>query len=187
MGAATSSLLSLFRCPMSHMVMEDPVSDPCGHTFERSQITGWLRGHSYCPLSAANPLAIDQLTPNEVIKDAFMFLKAKGEKSSSPEEKEVIDKAVCYLRSHPRLPAAQAFPIRLKEAAHQCGERIIDAAADCAGKTLGAAGDCVTGTVDAAGDCASSTIGVATTCTRESIAKAGVAAAGFKDCLEKLC
>lgn len=40
-----------FACPLTLEVMHDPVSDPCGHTFERTAITEWLRHDSCCPIS----------------------------------------------------------------------------------------------------------------------------------------
>ena len=43
---------SSFVCPLTHTLLQDPVSDLCGHTFERQAIEAWLnRGHVCCPIS----------------------------------------------------------------------------------------------------------------------------------------
>ncbi|OEU14587.1 hypothetical protein FRACYDRAFT_269613 [Fragilariopsis cylindrus CCMP1102] len=42
-----------YICPLTLQLMEDPVNDECGHTFERRAILDWLKtsGNGCCPLS----------------------------------------------------------------------------------------------------------------------------------------
>ena len=58
-----------FVCPLSYRVMEDPVSDLCGHTFERTAIEAWIaRGNSCCPISRKS-LTIDDLKLNHFLAE----------------------------------------------------------------------------------------------------------------------
>ena len=38
-----------FLCPITQMIMRDPVTTICGHTFERESIVTWFRAHATCP------------------------------------------------------------------------------------------------------------------------------------------
>lgn len=39
-----------FLCPITHELMNDPVIDPDGNSYERSAIEDWLRQHSTSPI-----------------------------------------------------------------------------------------------------------------------------------------
>ena len=56
-----------FYCPISFEVMDDPVSDAEGNTYERRVIEQWLASHDVSPLSNA-PLAHKHLAPNRALK-----------------------------------------------------------------------------------------------------------------------
>jgi hypothetical protein len=60
-------------CPLSYELLTDPVIDPCGHTFEKSYIVGWLNINPICPLSK-HPLSLANLVPNRVAQDAAELL-----------------------------------------------------------------------------------------------------------------
>lgn len=49
------------ECPIGFNVMEDPVRDDCGHTFDRKNISRWLLTDSRCPISRQ---VITNLTPD---------------------------------------------------------------------------------------------------------------------------
>lgn len=58
-----------FVCPLSYRVMEEPVQDLCGHTFERRAIEAWIaRGNQCCPISRKN-LTPNNLTPNHLLAE----------------------------------------------------------------------------------------------------------------------
>ena len=58
-----------FVCPLSYRVMDDPVQDLCGHTFERTAIEAWIaRGNQCCPISRKG-LTRDNLKPNHLLAE----------------------------------------------------------------------------------------------------------------------
>ena len=59
-----------YRCTISHDIMRDPVVDPEGNSYERSEIETWLRAHPVSPLTRTR-LTIDMLKPNRALKDAI--------------------------------------------------------------------------------------------------------------------
>ena len=69
----TNSLSDLLIDPISYELMQDPVIDPCGHTFERVQIQGWLRINASCPLSR-RPMTAANLINNLIVRDALEVL-----------------------------------------------------------------------------------------------------------------
>ena len=54
-------------CPISHEMLEDPVSTSDGHTYERKAIEAWLQNHSTSPITGL-PLPDKSLKPNFAIK-----------------------------------------------------------------------------------------------------------------------
>eukprot|EP00961_Rhodomonas_salina_P072639 975970-Rhodomonas_salina.1 len=64
-----------FVCPISHEIMDDPVMDPEGNTYERQRIEEWLGRESRSPLTNSE-LSKSQLVPNRALKDSIQeFLK----------------------------------------------------------------------------------------------------------------
>ena len=59
-----------FLCSITHEVMQEPVMDREGHTFERSAIGSWLQGHDTCPISR-HRLELADLIPNRALLDAI--------------------------------------------------------------------------------------------------------------------
>eukprot|EP01079_Euglenida_sp_SAG-EU17-18_P002325 gene2325-3161_t len=49
--------------PISMELLQNPVMDPCGHTFEKKLIRHWVRIHGNCPISRKK-LTVRQLVPN---------------------------------------------------------------------------------------------------------------------------
>lgn len=69
-----------FECPITMSMMRDPVIDPDGYTYERTAIESWISEHGTSPFTR-NPITIDQLAPNRVLKDAIL---AYGGATESP-------------------------------------------------------------------------------------------------------
>mmetsp|Transcript_14225 Transcript_14225/g.35936 ORF Transcript_14225/g.35936 Transcript_14225/m.35936 type:complete len:872 (-) Transcript_14225:361-2976(-) len=62
---------SMFICPITQELMENPVVAADGYSYEGSAIEEWLRsGHSSSPMTNA-PLAHQQLTPNFTMRSAI--------------------------------------------------------------------------------------------------------------------
>ena len=63
------------QCPISLEIMEDPVSTPSGHTYDRKNIEEHIRRYRNDPVTK-RPLRIDQLTSNYSIKALIQKHKA---------------------------------------------------------------------------------------------------------------
>lgn len=88
-----------FYCPISGDLMIDPVSDPEGNTYERTQIITWLERNSTSPITRS-PLIESNLIPNvalrkaiDEIRDRLQSDQLKIDSSIAElEVKEYIDK-----------------------------------------------------------------------------------------------
>ena len=70
----------MFICPISLVIMQDPVQTTSGHTFERSAIEDWFRGHNTCPLT--NEEIPNTLTPNFALRSVIeTYLKGVEEEA----------------------------------------------------------------------------------------------------------
>ena len=63
-----------FRCPISGALMQDPVVDPEGNTFDRASIERWLARNPTSPLTRS-PLTAGQLKPNRALADSLEAFK----------------------------------------------------------------------------------------------------------------
>jgi len=114
-----------FVCPITHAVMQDPVVDPHGHTFERKAIHAWLRRRTCCPL-AREPLHPQELAPNGVLAaeiDDWRRSCATAGLSLDDEELSAHDLSTDVYaepvsRSFP--PGFLCLPRQPPEAASQC-------------------------------------------------------------------
>ena len=61
-------------CPISHEILEDPVSTSDGHTYERRSIETWLSNHNTSPITGLI-LPDKLLRPNFAIKVALQTYK----------------------------------------------------------------------------------------------------------------
>lgn len=59
-----------FCCPITGDIMDDPVMDQQGHSYERRAIEAWLTKHQTSPTSRL-PLTREQLIPNRSLHDAI--------------------------------------------------------------------------------------------------------------------
>lgn len=66
-----------FTCPISHDLMENPMVDHEGNTYERTYIFQWLNSHNTSPISR-NALSVGQLSPNRALKDLIEKYKQEN-------------------------------------------------------------------------------------------------------------
>jgi hypothetical protein len=66
-SAAPSDAPAEFTCLLTHVVMQDPVVDPEGNTYERHAIEQWLQVKPESPVTRA-PMTAAQLAPNRALK-----------------------------------------------------------------------------------------------------------------------
>lgn len=59
-----------YKCSITHELMNDPVVDNDGNSYERDAIEEWLRNHSTSPITRS-PLSISQLRPNRGLQSAI--------------------------------------------------------------------------------------------------------------------
>ncbi len=57
-----------FICPITVSIMNEPVSDSDGNTFEKEAIIKWITQHGNSPITR-NPMTIDKLVPNRALKE----------------------------------------------------------------------------------------------------------------------
>ena len=65
-----------FYCPITGELMDDPVSDNEGHTYERSAITKWLSKNNTSPMTR-NGLYMNNLKPNISLKKSIDSIREK--------------------------------------------------------------------------------------------------------------
>ncbi|KAL3144209.1 hypothetical protein ABBQ32_003989 [Trebouxia sp. C0010 RCD-2024] len=70
LDARTSPALSLFNCPLTKVVLQDPVILADGHTYERNAVEEWLQLRDTSPVTGA-VLPHKRMLPNVLIKQAL--------------------------------------------------------------------------------------------------------------------
>jgi hypothetical protein len=76
-----------FTCLLTHGVMQDPVMDPEGNTYERRAIEQWLQVKPESPVTRA-PMTAVQLVPNRALKsliEAYLSSSVPGAASEPAE------------------------------------------------------------------------------------------------------
>ncbi len=67
-----------FLCPISHELMDTPMVDQEGNTYEKINICNWLSNHNTSPITR-NPLSIDHLSLNRSLRNIIEdYKKSKG-------------------------------------------------------------------------------------------------------------
>jgi hypothetical protein len=69
-----------YNCPITFGLMNDPVIDPEGNTFERAAIENWIRAHNTSAITR-NPVSVKDLYPNNAI--ARLLEEEKGRSEGS--------------------------------------------------------------------------------------------------------
>ena len=70
-----------FYCPITGELMNDPVSEPAGHTYEKSAITKWLSKNNTSPMTR-NGLNINLLNQIFHLKKVLILLKINYQKNN---------------------------------------------------------------------------------------------------------
>lgn len=74
-----------FLCCITHAVMQDPVMDPEGNTYEHSAILEWLTNHNRQSPITRNSLHAHQLVPNRALRDTIQSSQW-GSATTTPSE-----------------------------------------------------------------------------------------------------
>lgn len=115
MASVSSNLSDIFTCPLSYEILIDPVSDHCGHTFERQYIVAWLGRSQTCPLSKL-PCQPGDLRPNLIVKAALEVLAHQPTEPRDAESQADVDLAVRGIQERIAADQREGIPSRMKEA-----------------------------------------------------------------------
>lgn len=74
-GNVNHEEIRALSCPITLEVMDDPVIDREGNTYERIAIEEWIRAHGASPITRSR-LSVSELTPNRIVKDIIDRLPA---------------------------------------------------------------------------------------------------------------
>jgi hypothetical protein len=101
-----------FLCPITLLVMNDPVIGSDGRTYERAAIMQWLRTNPHSPLTR-EPMTLSSLKPNYALKSAIERYQ-KESRTGAPKTKPVpkatpVPKAV--KKPLPSEPVPQLIPM----------------------------------------------------------------------------
>jgi len=66
-GNNPSDLLDSLKCPITYELFHDPVIGSDGHTYERENITAWIKKHATSPITR-EPMSLSSLRPNYIVK-----------------------------------------------------------------------------------------------------------------------
>jgi len=73
-------LEDVFVCPITNEIMNDPVIDPQGNSYERKAIENWVAEHGTSQVTGTQ-LSVDQLYPNRALKSIIIHEKMRNDKS----------------------------------------------------------------------------------------------------------
>lgn len=71
-----------FYCPLTQEVMEDPVIDHEGNSYERAAITNWLERNATSPITRS-PLQLFQLSPNRALRELIQAHAPAGARAGA--------------------------------------------------------------------------------------------------------
>jgi Mg-chelatase subunit ChlD len=78
------------HCPITGMIMTDPVQTPSGHSYQREAILQWLEHNQNDPMTR-DPLYSNQLTDNRALKDTIEILLQSGQEVPHSVQPQVVD------------------------------------------------------------------------------------------------
>jgi hypothetical protein len=79
-----------FYCPITGDLLVEPVTDPAGHTYEKTSILKWLGVKNVSPLTQA-PLYPDDLTDNIAMKRSIDSIRDKLQSDQLKVESKIMD------------------------------------------------------------------------------------------------
>ncbi len=91
-----------FMCPITMVLMKDPVLATDGFTYEKEAIEQWLRSNTKSPMTR-EPMRLDGLRPNRALRDAIQRWELDKQSSSS---KKTRSKEKSPAPSAPSAPAS---------------------------------------------------------------------------------
>jgi hypothetical protein len=70
MNSSNRLLPNEFICPITQILMSNPVTLQCGHTFDKTSLTEWFSSNVYktCPTCRTPVTTADNLTTNWTLK-----------------------------------------------------------------------------------------------------------------------
>jgi hypothetical protein len=80
--SACPSFMGWYFCPITHELMQEPVIDPEGSSFEKLAIENWTRANGISPISGV-VLTIESLRPNRALRD---LIEEKGGERSEDSD-----------------------------------------------------------------------------------------------------
>ena len=96
-----SAIPDEYLCPITLLLMRDPVMGADGRTYERTAITQWLQSNPNSPITR-QPMTISSLKPNYALKSAIERFQARAA-APAPKPKAAAPKAATP-RAVPRTP-----------------------------------------------------------------------------------
>ena len=82
----TAAIPSEFMCPITMVVMKDPVLGTDGYTYEKEAIQQWLRSNTQSPMTR-EPMRMDGCRPNRALRDAIERWQKEKEKEAPKKKK----------------------------------------------------------------------------------------------------
>ena len=79
-----------FYCPITGDLLNDPVSEPSGHTYERDSIVRWLQTKKESPLTREY-LDESKLTDNIAMKRSILSIRDKIQSDQLKIDSQVMD------------------------------------------------------------------------------------------------
>ena len=91
-----------FYCPISGDLIQDPVSEPSGHTYERSEILKWLKISKTSPLTKEY-LDISHLSDNIAMKRSIESIKHKLQEDQLQRDSQVSQEGLSVFKDNTSL------------------------------------------------------------------------------------
>jgi hypothetical protein len=120
-----AAMADLFIDPISQERLRDPVvNSPCGHTYERSQINGWIarcRTEGRVPGCPTCREPIRRLIANTLARQALDVLDHPDNSSLdrvedfTPEERKKLERAITRIIARRNVDREQGIPDRLPQ------------------------------------------------------------------------
>eukprot|EP00887_Chlorella_sp_A99_P005212 scaffold1.g5212.t1 len=82
-----SAASELCTCPLTRVMLEDPVVAADGHTYERAAIEAWMRGHGHSPVTG-KPLPSFDLKPNLTVKALTRLLRQQQQRQGARPQQQ---------------------------------------------------------------------------------------------------
>jgi len=99
---------SAFICPITLYMMNQPVSDPDGNTYERTAIEQWISQHGTSPITR-NPMTLRDLRPNRALSELINKYKQDQLTPTNPANLSILTNPT--LSPEPDLPIGLTFQV----------------------------------------------------------------------------